>query len=220
MGRFGLPPAEGPSGRELSLLEREQSLDAPRPPPPVHAPGTEEADEPSLAPILTLLSRARARQARILHLSAAFLCLAGLLVANPAVLGLAAAGWPGARALAAGLVLVAFAGYFVGGLLRARRRAGSLQTTARLLASRVDSATLQRGLLPAYELGAALSRGEPVDFSRTLARAHIDSVAAAARRTDLAKALPSKPLRQAAKALLAAGAFLLVALVAFGAPLS
>lgn len=204
----------------MPLLERDQSVEAPRPPPPVRAPGEDGLDEKSLAPVLTLLSKARARQARILHFSAAFLCLAGVLVATPAVLALAAAGWSGARALGAGLVLLAFAAYLVGGPLRARRRAGDLHTTARLLAGRVDSATLRRGLVPAYELGAALSRGEPVDFSRTLARAHIDSVAAAARRADLAKALPSRPLRLAAKALVAACAFLLFALVAFRAPLS
>jgi hypothetical protein len=155
-------------------------------------------------PVLRLLARARRRHARIRAASALALGLCGLVCALIPILALGAAGQPLARWLlvAAAVAAASFFAWF--GPFRARREARDLGATARLLAVRLDAPELRRALVPAYELGRLLDSGEPLDFSRSLAEAHIESTARAARHADLSRALPDRPLRLSLRALAAA----------------
>jgi len=129
---------------------------------------------------------------------------------------LAASGSSLARPLAGAALFAAAAAIVWFGAWRARAEAGSLEATARLLASRLPSPILRRGLLPAYELGREMELLASVDFSTALARAHIGEVARSARSADLALALPDRLARRAAQAFLFTALLFLFAVALFG----
>ncbi len=178
---------------------------------PSAPPGISAAEEAqAIAAVLDLLERAKRRQRRLLRLAGGLLAAAALLLLAPGLFGLAASGVGAARPLAFAALLAAAGFWLWQGVFRARREAGDLAATARLLAARLDSPELRRGLLPSFELSRELARPQ-VDFSRALARAHIGQVAHHARQARLEAALPDRPVR------LAGRAFFVAALLFLGA---
>jgi hypothetical protein len=191
----------------------------PSPGLPSSAPHVSAADEAqAVAAVLDLLERARQRQRRLLQLTAGLLVAAAVLVLAPAFFGLAASGVAAARPLALGALLLAAGAFVWQGVLRVRREVGDPASTARLLASRLDSPDLRRGLLPAFELSRELARPR-VDFSRALARAHIGQVAQRARQARLELALPDRTVRRAGRAFFFAALFFLGAVALFRGPM-
>lgn len=148
------------------------------------------------------------------------MALAALVLALLPVLALGASGHPAARWLLAGAALAAAAGFAAFGPWRAWREAGDLAGTAKLLAPRLQTPALRRGLLPAYELGRALEAGGPIDFSRPLALAHVEAVAQATAFADLARAVPDRPLRLALRALAGSAVLFLVGALLWGETLA
>jgi hypothetical protein len=175
--------------------------------------------DPSLAPVLELLTRARSRRRSILVATHGLFALAAVLLSVPPLLALASSQPSLARALGAILLLGGLAGFPVA-LWRARRELGTLQAAAGILAGKLDSRTLKRGLLPAVELGRDLAGQAPIEFSSALARAHIESVARAAMTADLAKALPDRSIRMGARALAGSTLVLLACAILFRAPVA
>ncbi len=210
------------------MLQREPIRPAPAPPPSSRAeprPASAGGDGSlgplgPLGPIVALLSRARRRHARIRSAAAAALALGGFFLALTPILALGAAGQPAARWLLALAGAASAAGFLVLGPWRARREVGDLADTAKLLATRLSTTELQRGLLPAYELGRALDDGEPVDFSRPLALAHLEATARQTVFADLASAVPDRPLRLALRGLAACALLLLAAAILWGETLA
>ncbi|MBI5548419.1 MAG: DUF4175 family protein [Deltaproteobacteria bacterium] len=153
-------------------------------------------------------------------MAAALSCSAALVGLTPVIFALSASGSPLARPLGLTTLALALGAFLWLGIVRARREVSDLGATARLLAQRVESPELRRGLLPAYELSRELSRSGPVDFSRALACAHIESIATAARQTNLDAALPDRPVRTGAQLLLVAAAILVCAVALFRGPMT
>ncbi|MGC4122060.1 MAG: hypothetical protein QM765_47265 [Myxococcales bacterium] len=187
---------------------------------PTSAPGVSAAEEAqAIAAVRDLLDRARKRQRTLLRLTAGLLVVTGLLLLAPALFGLAASGFAAARPLALVALVAAALVYGWQGVWRVRREVGDPSATARLLATRLDSPELRRGLLPAFELSRELAQPH-VDFSRALARAHIGQVAQHARRASLESALPDRPVRLAGRVFFFAALLFLVAIALFRGPMS
>ncbi len=193
---------------------------APTPPASPIAPAVPDRDAGRAASaVFALLGRARARQRAIVLTRAGLAVLAAFLLVAPVLLALASTGSSLARPVAALVLLACGAAFAFFGPLRARREVGGLGATAHLLAERLPDPVLRRGLVPGFELAGELEHAGPVDFSRSLARAHVDGVAEAASRADLAAALPDRGVRLAAKALFASSMVLVFCAAFFSAPL-
>ncbi len=169
----------------------------------------------SLGQLRDLLLRARAIARARWTLCAALSILGICLALGIALLALAARGVAWTRAAAIWLPLAGLATFAVAGPLAAHLRWRSLMDIARQIAPRLPTRALREGFLPAVELGERLAQGQPVEFSRSLAEAHIDALAAQIAPVRAAPLMPNRGLRYGLGALGIAAAAALFALVFF-----
>lgn len=169
----------------------------------------------SLDQLHALLWRTRALARARWMLCAALWLFSSCLILGLALLALAAHGVAWTRTAAVWLPICALACFVLAGPLLALLRWRSPLAVARQMAPHLPTRCLREGFLPAIELGHRLADGASAEFSRALAEAHVDALAAQAAPVRSVALLPTRALQRSIAALGVSSAAALVGLTFF-----